>query len=472
MTLRLRISLAVAVVACVLCGCAGFAFDAYLASATRATLAHALQRRAGRVEMALAQRSFDLTAPGKSVIPAADEAVIQVVVDGSLRYTTVAAGRVDLVSPTRVAHTVGTGVWLRRSLPQWHSPHLLLAEAVTATPGEVVVVGGSLDQVDDSLRRVRYALLLGGAIAVVLATIGSWVLARRALRPVDELRAQAEQMCQGPPDDYLQIPRTRDELAALAATLNGLLERSRASAEHQRRFVSAASHELRTPLAGMRAELERIAEPSRQRAEVDEGLGRLAGRVDQLTRITEGLLLIALGQEATLLVRRRHQSLEPIVIAALEDERASAEAAGVAIAFDSDAGVDVDIDADRIREVVDNLVGNAIRHAPHGSAVTVTLRSAEEGAILQVRDHGPGFGPDLLANAFEPFVRGGRTNRVEHQRCGLGLTLVRLIVVAHDGQVTLADHPAGGAVVTVRIGSRAALESPDIHHIERTKCPT
>lgn len=470
MSLRVRIALAVAILACVLCSCAGFAFDAYLGSATKATLAHALQRRAGRVEAALASHLLAVTPPGESVIPASDEAVIQVVVSGVLRYSTVAAGGVDLIATTTLGAGVGKPVWLVQQLPQWHSPHLLLAEAVTGKPGEVVVVGGSLDQVDDSLRRVRYALLLGGGLAVLLATVGAWVLARRALRPVDELRAQAEQLGLVASEEYLQIPGTHDELAALAATLNGLLQRSRSSARHQRRFVSAASHELRTPLAGMRAELERVSLPARSRADVDAGLARLASRVEQLTRVTEGLLLVALGEEAKLVVHRHHQSLEPVVLAALEDAVGGAERAGVVIALDADPGVEADIDADRFREVVDNLVANAIAHAPRGSAVTVTLRFDAGSAILQVRDHGPGFGPELLAQAFEPFVRAAGSGSSARQGCGLGLTLVRLIVTAHDGDVSLVDHPDGGALVTVALGSHISRDSSDVPHNERVKC--
>lgn len=459
MSLRTRIALAVGALTLMLCAGAGVAFDAYLGSATKATLVHALRRRADRVQGALAGHLLALAALGQVVQATPDQALVQVFGTGGLRYTTVAAGPLALLGPSDTERARHGAIWVVRRRASWHSPRLILAEPVGTSPGEVLVVGTSLDQVDDSLRRVREALLVGGAVAVAVASGGAWLLAGAALRPVEALRAQADQLCLGPPEAYLSVPGTRDELAALAVTLNGLLERARSAAEHQRRFVAAASHELRTPLAGMRAELDRAGLQSQSSGELDVAMVRISGRVEHLTRVCEGLLLVALGDHAGLVVHPRHQRLEPVVLAALDSVRPLADQANLALVADTDPDLQAFVDPVRLREVVENLTTNAIGHAPPGTAVSVTLCGEGSAVTLRVRDHGPGFGAEMLARAFEPFARGRTLNQPGRQGAGLGLTVVRLIVLAHGGSVELSDHPDGGALVTVTLPSTAATRS-------------
>ncbi len=447
MALRYRIVAAVAALTVVLAVAGGTGFYLYLGRATRATLEYSLSRRAARVQAALSSNLLTLAAPGVTAHPVVDQAVVQVLGPSGVAYTTAVAGGSPLVSRSEMPRTAKAPIWLVRKEPGWANPHLVLAEAVSGKPGDVLAVGASMDQMLDSLRLAREALLGAAALAVLLSGAGAWMLAGAALRPVEALRAEADRLEPGAAAEYLPVPPTGDELAALAETLNAMMARSRAASEHQRRFLAAASHELRTPLAGMRAELD-LAADGPHHGSYEGVLSRLAARVDHLGRVCEGLLIVAQGEESTLPLRKRLQPLEPIVLDALEAVGPVAARCGVDLVLDTSGEAVALVDAVRARQVLDNLLANALAHAPAHSAVTVAVHADGTGVLLEIRDEGPGFGPSMLAHAVDPFARspegGGRPGG-----CGLGLTIVELIVRAHEGTLRLSDPPGGGALVRV-----------------------
>ncbi len=452
MSLRLRLAVLVGALALGLVAAAGVSFDAYLASATRATLTRALRQRSGRVRAELAGGLLLLSPLGEPPRESADQALIQVAMSsGSLRYTSATAGPRPLLDAAQLDAAERRTLLFQKDEPGWRNAHLLMAGPVRGARGEVLVVGTSLDQVNDSLAQVHYGLLVGGALAVLIVGWGTWLLAGAALRPVEGLRAEAARLAAGPSDEDLAVPTTNDELAALASTLNALLGRVRVAVAHQRRFVAIASHELRTPLAGIRAELELAARPGRPRGEVDAALVRLEGRAVHLSKVCDGLLLLARADSATLTIQRERCLIEPVVTEALVSVTGRAAAAGVDVVLDADSTLVAEIDRVRFREVVDDLVDNALRHSPAGSAIVVSVRSSGNDGVLEVRDHGPGFDVDFLPRAFEPFARPG----AEPLRpgagagSGLGLAIVRLITSAHGGTARVGNHPEGGAVVVV-----------------------
>lgn len=454
MPIRVRVALLVSAIATALVVGGGLWFSASLAHDLRATLERTLRARVLRVDAQLVAGLLPLGAGGQPVHAAPDQSMVQVLsAAGTLRYTTDVAGRVPLIGAAAVGAAGHHPTWSQRRRPAWRNPHLLLAEPGPRGSGEVVVVGTSLDQLQDSTGRVRLALLVGGPLVVLLSGGGAWALAGVVLEPVERLRSQAAALSTAGPEHHLAVPRTRDELAALATTLNDLLGRLQASLREQRHFIAAASHELRTPLAALQAQLDLATRPGRTREEHADTLRSSARRVAQLVALSNRLLVLAEADEGVLSLQRRDQPIGPVVADSLEAQRAHAEDRAVTLVLDADPDVHATVDETRLREVVANLVDNAIRHAPAGSLVEIALRHGRASAIIEVRDHGPGFPPEFLPRAFEPFSRPDPSRTRHAGGSGLGLSVVRTIVEAHGGTVDLVNHQDGGAMARVRLPS-------------------
>ncbi|MDA8290660.1 MAG: HAMP domain-containing sensor histidine kinase [Actinomycetota bacterium] len=466
MSIRLRLALVVALITTVLVATGGVVSEAVLSSGMRATLQDDLRRNAARLVNDLETRRLVLGAAAPVVDPSRDQSVLQVVTsNGHVGYTTVRAGTTSMLSGPERARAGARRIYVVRDRAGWRSPRLLLAEPAPAHPGWLIVVGASLDELDDTTARLELLLVGGGAALVVVATAGGYLLAGRALRPVDRLRAEAEEISATLPSRRLATPTTRDELARLAETLNRLLDRLQGTLSRQREFVAVASHELRTPLAVLQAELEMARRPGRSVEELRGALEVLGPRVDQLARLADDLLLLARGDEGALGMRVVRQPLEPIVAQSLASLSRVAEARGVALALDADGDVAAPVDAGRFQQVVENLVENSLEHAVGGRLVAVHLREEADHAVLEVRDEGPGFAPDVLPRAFERFTRAEAPARRGGRRgAGLGLAIARLVVEAHGGSVEARNRAAGGACVVVRlpVSPAGADGSPEV----------
>ena len=452
MALRLRLALVVAALAATLVVGGSVAFALSMSAGTRATLEHSLQRRARRVDAQLAARLLPVATDAARPAPSVDQSTVQIIASsGRLVYTTAAAGSAPLVSGPLLARARRGPVWVQLRRPGWDNAHLVLAEPAGTGTADVVVVGASLDQVIDTAHRVDLVLELAGPLVVAASAGGAWLLAGSALRPVERLRAQVQEISAGNPRARLAPPGTRDELAALADTFNNLLDRLCGSLDHQRQFVAAASHELRTPLAALGAELEMAGRGTAGTGDLVEVTGRLAGRVAELVRLADGLLTLAQADEGSAVVHVEPQPLEPLVAASLAGYRAVAERAGVTMVLDADPSVVVPVDATRFRQVVENLVDNAIRYSPNGARVEIGLRRVANAAVLDVRDHGPGFPAEFLPRAFERFSRADPSRSRKEGGAGLGLAIVWTIVDAHGGTVTLSNAFDRGALATVSL---------------------
>lgn len=461
MALRLRLALVVAALAATLVAGGSVAFAFSMSAGTRATLEHSLQRRARRVDAQLAAHLLPMVAGAVRPVASVDQSTVQIVAPlDQLVYTTAAAGPAPLLSLPLLARARRGPVWVQFRRPGWDNAHLVLAEPAGTGTADVVVVGASLDQVIDTTHRVNLVLELAGPLIVAASAGGAWLLAGSALRPVERLRAQVQEISAGNPRARLALPGTRDELAALADTFNDLLDRLSGSLNHQRQFVAAASHELRTPLAALGAELEMAGRGAPDAIDPVEMTARLAGRVADLVRLADSLLTLAQADEGAALVHVKPQPLEPLVAASLAGYRAVAKRKEVTIVLDADPSVVAPVDATRFRQVVDNLVDNAIRYSPSGAQVEIGLRHVGTAAALDVRDHGPGFPAEFLPRAFERFSRADPARSRKEGGAGLGLAIVWTIVTAHGGTVTLSNTHRG-ALATVSLPLDAGSPQAD-----------
>ncbi|HEV7188221.1 MAG TPA: ATP-binding protein [Blastococcus sp.] len=338
----------------------------------------------------------------------------------------------------------------------------LLATTVSAAGQRLlIIVGTGTDVSDAAVARARSALLLGGPPAVVLVGLGAWLLAGATLRPVERMRRAAAEISDRDTRRRLPLPRTQDEIAALAATFNELLGRLQGALERERAFVADAGHELRTPLTMLRGELELAARPGRTAESLRSAVMRAAEDTDRLIRIAEDLLLLARADSGQTFLDRRVFELEKLLTPAARSAQTLAAAPGVTTVVDCPPELTVRADPDRVRQVVDNLVENAVRHSPPGGEVRVTAaRLPNDSVLLEVRDQGPGFPDEFLPLAFERFQRADAGRPRDSGGTGLGLAIVAAIVRAHGGQVTASNTPTGGAVVSVELPPGPDPEPP------------
>ena len=327
--------------------------------------------------------------------------------------------------------------------------------AVPSDAGLVVVVGSSLEEQQDALRALVPLLWIGGPAALALVTGVVWVLTGAALRPVEHMRAEAEALSMSEPGRRLPLPSTRDEIARLGKTLNDLLGRLEAALDKERRFVDDASHELRTPLAVLRTELELALRTSRTKEELEAALRSAAEESENLSRIAEDLLVLARSDRGRLPVNRTEVDLAELSRQIVDGFRARAAERGIDVRVRTEEKLVARADALRIRQALSNVLDNALRHTPRGGAVTLEIGRDEDAVLIQVADTGPGFHPDLLSTALEPFVRDEAQRGEADGGAGLGLSIVRAVAEAHGGSVVIRNQPGSGAAVLLRLPRHA-----------------
>ncbi|HST48639.1 sensor histidine kinase [Jatrophihabitans sp.] len=334
----------------------------------------------------------------------------------------------------------------------------ILSEPATR-PGLVVAVATSREVIDEAAERAAIQLLVLGAIVLLLAGPGAWLLARAALRPVERMRAQAAELEARDAGAGLTVPGGRDEISRLGETLNGLLGRLHEAYEREFAFVADAGHELRTPLTVLRGELELACRPGRTREQLVATVEIAAEQTERLIRLAEDLLVLDRDEREA--VRFTEFDLVELAEQARRAAWSAPRSRSVEIVVDApEAPLPVCGDPDRIRRALDNVLLNALRFAPAGSQVRIAVRvlaGESRLAELEVTDSGPGFAPEFLPVAFERFSRhDAARSRPERDgggqaSTGLGLAIVRSVMRAHSGTATAANSEGGsGARVTLR----------------------
>ena len=327
----------------------------------------------------------------------------------------------------------------------------------------IALVGTSTDVPRAAESRARTAILTAAPLAAVAAGVAAWLLTGAALHPVERMRRRLTEITEHDAAARLHVPATGDEIASLALTMNAVLDRLQRALVRQRDFVADAGHELRTPLTALKAELELAARPGRSRQALAAAVATAAGDTERLIRLSEDLLLLASAEDGAAFMRSGQINVAEVVSAAVRGFAAQAEARRVTVRLDAGERLPAVADAGRLRQAVDNLIDNAIRHAPAGSTVEVTgqagLRSDRPGIVIEVRDHGPGFPADFLPYAFERFRRADAARSRADGGVGLGLAIVVAIVRAHGGRVAADNHPEGGARVRIELPREPRTDS-------------
>lgn len=307
--------------------------------------------------------------------------------------------------------------------------------------GDAVTEGAQ----NQAIRSQRLIILSATGVIVVLGFTVSWWLTGRLLRPLHRITAAARRLSLSTLHERIGLTGPDDELRRLADTFDAMLDRLQQAVDSQRRFIANASHELRTPLAVQRIAIEvGLARPTPERVELIRA--ELLRHTLRSERLIAGLLLLAKGERG--LDGQAPVDLAAVVAEVVEENQDSATAATVTLPAPAAGPVSVLGDEVLLRQLVTNLVQNAIRYNVPGGRITVELSAA---AGLVISNTGPQIPPDVAAELFEPFRRLDPDRTGSGEGAGLGLSIVAAITRAHGGTVTLRPNPDGGLTVRVEL---------------------
>ena len=340
--------------------------------------------------------------------------------------------------------------------------------AVNDRAGGTVVAAVPLHEVDRTLNQLL--LVMGLVILGVLAILGAlaWMVVRIGLLPLDRMGHTAGAIAGGDLSHRIEATDPRTEVGRLGIALNAMLDRlehafaeREASEDRLRRFLADASHELRTPLASIRgyAELFRIG-AAKEPEDTAKAMRRIEEEAQRMGVLVEDLLLLARLDEVQE-AEREEVDLAALTADAVDDARATAPDRDIELELDGTTTVSGE--PDRLRQVLANLLRNALVHTPPGTPIEVGVTHAGDRARLEVRDHGPGLPTDQPDHLFERFWRAEGGRERGRGGAGLGLAIVAAIVDAHGGEVSAGNAPDGGACFVVTLptaGVRARATGP------------
>ncbi len=315
----------------------------------------------------------------------------------------------------------------------------------------LIEAGAPLKQSESVLHGLLLTFVVGLPVVVAVAIAGGYVLMRRALAPVGEITRTAEQITSRNLSERLPEAKTGDELEALSIALNRMIARIEHSFRHVNRFSADASHELRTPLTVLRGELEGIAQRPNLPLDVRETIGSTLEETERLSKIVESLLAISRLDAGEALMTREQFDLAELVTDTADQMRLLAEDKQIALRCAATGRVEVEGDQGRVKQVVVNLVDNAIKYTSEGGKVEISVGVAGGSAVLEVTDSGVGIPSEAIPHVFERFYRVDKARSRQMGGAGLGLSIVKSICAAHQGRVSVESSEGKGSRFRVEL---------------------
>ena len=313
----------------------------------------------------------------------------------------------------------------------------------------VVRVMDSLGNVHEALATLRWTLLLTIPFCLIVAGVGGYWLAGRALGPVDAVTRLAQEIEATNLNRRLPSPRSDDELGRLVRTFNQMINRLATSFDSMRRFTADASHELRTPLTILRSAIEVALERERSPEDYRRVLKESLEEVQRMTRIVEDLLLLARADAGTLEPRREPVRLDALASEVIEEMKGLAETRGVVVSSDIAGPVIMAGDERWLRQMLYNLLDNAMKYTPPAGRVRVTLEQRNSGAEISVTDTGPGIPEAEQSRLFERFYRVDKARSREDGGSGLGLAIALWVARSHEGDIKIESRAGEGSTFRV-----------------------
>ncbi|HEX8597867.1 MAG TPA: ATP-binding protein [Chloroflexia bacterium] len=326
----------------------------------------------------------------------------------------------------------------------------------------------SLDESDLVLNQLRFYVVLGILIGTTLGVLAGLALTRVVLRPLDRISRTAEAISAGDLDRRIRLPEGRNEVARLGHAFDSMVERLASALEAQRRFVADASHELRTPLTSLEGLSEMLlmgADRGDTRV-VQRTVRSMHGELRRLGRLVADLLTLSRLDSTAPTIILKPVSPCLLLTGVVEQMTPVAESKGVNLSLRCEAGAETALlraDPDRLKQVLLNLLDNALRYTPEGGEVRVWAAADEGGKRLQigVRDTGQGISPEDLPHVFDRFYRGDLSRTRATGNTGLGLSIARAIVERHGGSISVQSSPGEGATFTIVLPMTRAQATPE-----------
>jgi len=342
--------------------------------------------------------------------------------------------------------------------------HELLLHGLPYRAGDgaqfLIEVAAPYNQIESVLRGLLLTFALGLPLIVALAIGGGYLLMRGALRPVDEIRQKAAQITSRNLSERLPVVHTGDELERLATDLNRMIARLEESFQQINRFSADASHELRTPLTVLQGELEAIAQKGQNLPEdVRDTIGSALEETQRLSKIVENLLAISRLEAGEARVEPVRLDFAELARTTADQMKLLAEEKRISLTSDGTDPVEVEADPSRLKQVVVNLLDNAIKYTHQGGNVSVSVMRRDDHAVLEVADSGLGISANDLPHIFDRFYRADKARSRQMGGTGLGLSIVRSICLAHGGQVTVKSTEGRGSLFRVELPLATSIRS-------------
>jgi heavy metal sensor kinase len=326
----------------------------------------------------------------------------------------------------------------------------------------IILASQPLDAIEDELETLREIIYYVVPIAVALAGLGGWFLARKSLAPVVAMSERARQIGAEDLERRLPVANPRDELGQLAITFNELLARLSAAFSRQRQFMADASHELRTPLSVLHTTAGVTLERAhRDEAEYREAIKVVDEQAKRLTRIVDDMFTLARADSGRYPLRPSKFYLDELVDETARAASVLASSNGVSVTVSNYPEALFYGDEDLLRQMILNLLDNAIKHTPQGGEVRLSLARRQRDYLIEVSDTGAGIPAEARPHVFERFYRAdkarSRTSRTAGNGAGLGLAIARWVAEAHKGRLELARTGVEGSTFATTL----PLTEPD-----------
>jgi heavy metal sensor kinase len=328
---------------------------------------------------------------------------------------------------------------------------LVYSENAKASDGQqfLIEVGAPVEQVNNVMHGLLLSLAIGLPFTVAVAVIGGYLLMRNALKPLDQIAAGAERITSRNLKERMPVAKTGDELEQLSTSLNRMIARLEDAFHHINRFSADASHELRTPLTIMRGELEAVVQEPSLRSDIRDQVASVLEETQRLSKVVDQLLAVSRLDAGEAVMDRTRFDLSETTRTTLEHMRLLAEEKNIAVSLHAIDKVEIDGDRSRVKQVLVNLLDNAIKYTPKSGSVEVAVFAKEKTAVLEVRDSGIGIPSEALPHVFDRFYRSDKARSRQFGGAGLGLSIVKSICTAHGGQVTVQSHDGNGTTFRV-----------------------
>jgi heavy metal sensor kinase len=315
---------------------------------------------------------------------------------------------------------------------------------------DVLQVGGSLQHVDKVLTRLRLIVFFAFPMVLLLALSGGWLLTNQVLKPVGSMTQVARQITAGDLSRRIPIHKGRDELAHLAETFNAMIERMEDSILRLRQFYVNTSHALRTPLTILKGEAEMALRHAKTVKEYQETVASGLEEIDRISKIVDDLFTLSKAALEEVRLEMKPVQLDALIAETVSQMELLAHDKKVDLAIAGQDPVTVTGDVKRLRELLFNLIENAIQYTPSGGRVVVSLAREEKHAVIAIADTGIGIPDKDLPKIYERFYRSNEAQAMNPKGSGLGLPICLWIVTSHGGQIEAQSKLGKGTTFTVR----------------------